>query len=81
MAARLTAGLKDMGVPLLVDSPSNQVFPILPDQTVEALEKSVAFEVQEKLDGGRTCVRFVTAWHTAEAEVDELLKTIKEALA
>ena len=81
MAARLTAGLKDMGVPLLVDSPSNQVFPILPDQTVEALEKSVAFEVQEKLDGGRTCVRFVTAWHTTEAEVDELLETIKEALA
>ena len=53
-----------MGVPLLVDSPSNQVFPILPDQTVEVLEKNVAFEVQEKLDRGRTCVRFVTAWHT-----------------
>ena len=36
---RLTAeGLEDLGVPLLFPAQSNQLFPVLPDSVVEALE-------------------------------------------
>lgn len=80
LARRLAAGLEALGVPLLVPAESNQVFPIFPDGTAEALEKRVAFEVERKMDAGRTCIRFVTAWHTTEADVDALL-ALTERLA
>ncbi|MBD5162489.1 MAG: threonine aldolase [Oscillibacter sp.] len=76
LARRLAAGLAARGVPLLVPAESNQVFPILPDAAVDALRESAAFEAERKLDGGRTCVRFVTAWHTADADVDALLELL-----
>lgn len=72
-AKRLAEGLRESGVPLLVPAESNQVFPILPDGTVEKLRQSVEFEVERKMDAGRTCIRFVTAWHTAPEDVDALL--------
>lgn len=72
-AKRLAEGLRELGVPLLAPAESNQVFPILPDGAVEELRQSVEFEVERKMDAGRTCIRFVTAWHTAPEDVDALL--------
>lgn len=72
-AKRLAEGLRVLGIQLLVPAESNQVFPILPDGAVEALGKNVEFEVERKMDAGRTCIRFVTAWHTAPEDVDALL--------
>lgn len=76
MAKRLAEGLGRLGVPLLALAESNQVFPILPDGAVEALGKNVEFEVERKMDAGRTCIRFVTAWHTAPEDVDALLNLL-----
>lgn len=73
LARRLTEGLRIGKIPLLVDSPSNQVFPLLPERTVQDLSRSVAFEVQQLSGGGRTCVRFVTGWNSTRADVDALL--------
>ncbi len=77
LARRLTKGLRALGVPLLVDSPSNQVFPLLPDGVVEHLAAHAAFEIQQLSGDGRTCVRFVTGWSTTEAEVDALLALLQ----
>jgi threonine aldolase len=76
-AGRLAAGLAELGIPLLAPAESNQVFPILPDAAVERLRKSAAFEVERKMDGGHTCIRFVTAWHTTPEDVDALLALLK----
>lgn len=76
LTMRLAAGLEALGVPLLVPAESNQVFPILPDRAVEVLGEQVEFEIERELDTSRTCIRFVTAWHTAEADVDALLAII-----
>lgn len=76
LAKRLAAGLGKLGVPLLVPAESNQVFPILPDHAVEVLGEQVEFEIERKIDAAHTCIRFVTAWHTAEADVDALLTII-----
>lgn len=72
-AKRLAEGLRGLGIPLLAPAESNQVFPILPDGAVEALRQGVEFEVERKMGAGRTCIRFVTAWHTAPEDVDALL--------
>lgn len=75
-AKRLAAGLRAAGIPLLAPAESNQVFPILPDGAVEALREQVAFEIERKIDASHTCIRFVTAWHTAPEDVDGLLALI-----
>ena len=80
-ARRLTAGLRELNIPLLVDSSSNQIFPILPNAVVEALRDDVAFEVWSLVDDNRTCIRFVTAWHTTTEEVDALLQLLKKLTA
>ena len=75
-AKRLTSGLESRGIPLLVPAESNQVFPVFPDDAVEALGEHVEFEVERKIDPSHTCIRFVTAWHTPEEDVDALLELI-----
>lgn len=72
-ARRIARGLEERGIPLLVPAQSNQVFPILPDEAVERLREHVEFEVERRMDGARTCIRFVTAWHTGERDVEALL--------
>ena len=79
-ARRLAEGLEAMGVALLAPAESNQVFPILPDGAAEALGRSVEFEVERGMDGGRTCIRFVTAWHTSPEDVDALLALMEDLL-
>ncbi len=80
LAERLTKGLTDMNIPLLASSPSNQVFPIFPNSVVEQLEKDFTFEIQERVDDTHTCIRFVTAWYSADEDVTALLNAIKTAI-
>lgn len=80
LAQSLAAGLRELGVEFLVESPSNQIFPIFSDGVVAGLEKEAAFEIQEKLPEGRTCVRFVTGWQSTEEDVAGLLAAVKPLL-
>ena len=78
LAKRISQGLDDMGIPVLVPSPSNQVFPILPNHVVSELQKDFTFEIQEPIDDSHTCIRFVTAWCSGEDDVTALLAAIKK---
>lgn len=78
LAEKISAGLAEMNIPLLASSPSNQIFPILPDHVVEALKNEFTFEIQEKIDKDHTCIRFVTAWCSDENDVTSLLTAIKK---
>ena len=81
MAEKLTAGLKALEIPFMIDSPSNQIFPVLPGEVVAALREKVSFEFWSHVDGGHDAIRFVTAWHTTEEEVTALLHLLRELLA
>ena len=76
LARKLQEGIVKAGYPLLVRSPSNQVFPIFPDGLVEKLAEGFKFEVQKKFPDGKTCIRLVTSWATEEEAVDAFLKAI-----
>lgn len=80
LAKRLASGLEQMGIALLAPAQSNQVFPILSDQTVEHLRETVEFEVERKMDKTHTCIRFVTAWHTSEEDIDALLELLRREM-
>jgi threonine aldolase len=74
MAQLITASLKKGGYDFLTDSPSNQIFPILPNELIERLRKNWLFYVWQKIDGGRSAIRLVTSWATREEMVREFLK-------
>ena len=76
LALRLKKGLAEKGWDFLVDSPTNQQFPILPDTVLEALRADFGFSVWQKMPGGRTAVRFCTGWNAREADIDVLLSAI-----
>ena len=77
----LPQGLKELGIALLIDSPSNQVFPIFPNSVIETLAKSVSFEFWSKVDDTHSAIRFVTAWHTTQEDVEALLALLKTVLS
>ena len=78
LAMRLKHGLREMGVPFLSDSPSNQQFPILPNDVIVALRRQFAFHAIEVVDESHTGVRFCTSWYTNPADVEALLDALAE---
>lgn len=76
-AMRLREAFLAKGFGLFVDSPTNQQFPVLPNEVVAALEKSYSFEVWGKVDEGHTAVRFCTSWSTRDEDVDALIADIQ----
>lgn len=80
LAIRMRDGLAALGLDFLIDSPSNQQFPILPDQAIEKLRRKAGFHVIEPLEGERSAIRLCTSWATEEAEIEALLNAVREAL-
>lgn len=76
-AMRIRDAFKAAGYAFLVDSPSNQQFPILDNQTLEKLSKNFRFSVWKKIDGSHTAVRFCTSWATRPEAVDALIEAIQ----
>ena len=77
MAARLQSGLKAKGWKLWVDSPTNQVFPIVPDSLKPQIDAVCHYEDWCPADGpGYTIIRFVTCFTTEKADVDGLLAAL-----
>lgn len=76
LAARLRQGFGERGVPLLGSSPTNQVFPVLPVETVERLEKDFFFYRWAPPENGLVPIRLVTGWGSAEAEVEAFLDAL-----
>ena len=54
----LKSSLKEKGYSFLVDSPSNQQFPILKNDDVARLHELFGFEDWTKIDGEHTAVHF-----------------------
>ncbi len=81
-AARLAEKLRDTfeecQISCLVDSPTNQQFPILPDELLADLSRDFAYEYQQRIDETHSAVRFCTSWATKEEAVDALIERIKK---
>lgn len=77
MATRLSEELEEMGYKFLTESPTNQIFPILPNKLIEELSKKYDFYVWSKLDENTSAIRLVTSWATKEVAVEEFIRDIK----
>ena len=76
-AMRLRKVLLDKGIPLLMDSPTNQQFPILPDRTIAELEKKYSYEFWTKVDADHSAIRFCTTWSTRDEDLDALIADLQ----
>lgn len=72
-ALRIRDAFKAKGFEMLVQSPSNQQFPILDNVTLRRLSEKFLFSVWQKVDEDHTAVRFCTSWATRPEAVDALL--------
>ena len=75
-AMRIRDAFASKGYGFLVESPTNQQFPILPNAEMERLSADFKFSVWQKVDEGHTAVRFCTSWATKAEAVDALVAAI-----
>ncbi len=74
---RIREAFEKKGLPLFVESFTNQQFVILTQEQMDTLAQKHIFEYQEALEDGRHCLRFCTGWSTSDEDVEELLKDIE----
>ena len=75
-AQRLAAGIRARGYALFADSPTNQVFPILPRDVIQKISAEFGYSFWQKFDENNDVVRFCTSWATPPEMVDALLASI-----
>lgn len=78
LAMELKGILVEAGMPLFLDSPTNQQFVVLDRACRKALEGKVSYEVWQELPEGAAAVRFATSWATRKEDLEELARILKE---
>lgn len=78
-AAVLTAGIQQAGYQFLVESKTNQIFPILPHAVIEQLKENFGFYVWAKVDETQSAIRLVTSWATQTKAIEDFLRALKTA--
>lgn len=80
MAQKMQDKMKMLGIRFVVESPTNQIFPILDNQLIQQLQKKYEFQVWEKVDQTSTAMRFVTSWATPEQVVEEFIQDFEKCM-
>ena len=75
-AMRIRDAFESKSFGFLVQSPSNQQFPILDNATMERLSSDFLFSFWQKVDDTHTAVRFCTSWATRPEAVDALIAAL-----
>ena len=77
MAQKIAKVLKECEIPFLIESKTNQIFPILPDVLLAQLRERFVIADWERVDPTHTAVRIVTSWDTQEAAAEELCRALR----
>ncbi len=73
MAERIKIACQHEGFAFLYESPTNQQFPILPNELLSQLEEIYAFAHIKRVDKTHTAIRICTSWATRPEDVDQLV--------
>ena len=76
LALKLKEAFKSKGYKLQLDSPTNQQFVCLPNETIDQLLQHATFELWGPRGEKETVVRFVTSWATREEDVDAFIRLL-----
>ena len=75
-AMKIKQAFSQKGIPFLIDSYTNQQFPILTQKQDAALREKFSYELWQPVDDGRVAVRFCTSWATSDEAVNELIESV-----
>ena len=81
LAQQLQTGLERLGFPMLITSPTNQIFPIFSNELLPLLGRLCIYEVNCHPDSDHTAVRLVTSWATPAEDVSGFLRELEQALS
>lgn len=77
MAQKLADGLKNEGCRFLIESKTNQIFPIMDHEKIEQLNEDFLFYTWEQVDENQSAIRLITSWATPESAVEAFLEAYK----
>ena len=77
-ARRIAEGFQARGYRLLTDSPTNQVFPVVPKGIQQEIGKSFGYAYWCAVDENSDAIRFCTSWATPPEMVDALLAMLPD---
>ena len=77
LALQIRDACREAGLSFLYDSPTNQQFPILPNDLLKELEENYVFSHISPLPNGQTAIRICTSWATAQTDVEQLIADLK----
>ncbi|HEY8908655.1 MAG TPA: aminotransferase class I/II-fold pyridoxal phosphate-dependent enzyme [Desulfosporosinus sp.] len=80
MAGLLRDDISKAGFGYLVNTTSNQLFPILPNRLITELQKNYSFHVWSTVDSDNSAIRLVTSWATKEDAVLAFIEDMKNSL-
>lgn len=76
-AMRIKAALQAKGIGFLIDSPTNQQFPIFTDTQIATLSEHFMLSLWQRIDEEHTAMRICTSWATKHESTDELIRAIE----
>lgn len=76
-AMRIKAALQAKGIGFLIDSPTNQQFPIFTDTQIATLSEYFMLSLWQRIDEEHTAMRICTSWATKPESTDELIRAIE----
>ena len=76
-AMKIKQAFTEAHIPMLIDSYTNQQFPILTHEQNEMLSEKFSYELWQSLNDGRCAYRFCTSWLTTDEAIEELTRAIK----
>lgn len=79
-ALRIKRAFEARGCKFLIESWTNQQFPILDNAALNRFAEKYVFSIWEKADEAHTAVRFCTSWATTDEQVDQLTGDIARFL-
>jgi threonine aldolase len=80
MSGLIRDEISQAGFSFVTYSPSNQIFPILPNSIITKLQKQYSFYIWERVDSDYSAIRLVTSWATKEDVVMAFIADIKKEI-
>lgn len=78
MALLMQDTMKACGVTFVVETTTNQIFPILPNEVIIALSNYYVFQKWASVDESYSAMRFVTSWATSKEAVEIFCEDFKK---
>lgn len=80
-AMRIKKVFTDKNIPFVIESPTNQQFPILEDSLIKKIGEKYGYEEDQRIDKTHSSIRFCTSWATKTENVDALIRDLEQWLS